>query len=109
MEYYSISHLGISGRNNWKEIKDVELVGFYDPNDVAAQEVSEIPGTAFLDPKTFNGCQVDIGGMWLHHISLQPYRSHRKGKHVLEKPLAVTMEEAREILNLVRRSEHKTG
>ncbi|WP_315816478.1 Gfo/Idh/MocA family oxidoreductase [Paraflavitalea speifideaquila] len=38
---FGVGHLGKFHLNNWKEIKDIELVGFYDPDDVAAQEVTE--------------------------------------------------------------------
>ena len=36
---FGTGHLGKFHLNNWKEIKEVELVGFYDPNDATAQEV----------------------------------------------------------------------
>ena len=38
---FGVGHLGKFHLNNWKEIRAVELVGFYDPNDSASQEVSE--------------------------------------------------------------------
>ena len=38
---FGAGHLGKFHLNNWKEIKLVELVGFYDPDDTIAQEVSE--------------------------------------------------------------------
>jgi predicted dehydrogenase len=38
---FGVGHLGKFHLNNWRDIKDVELVGFYDPNDSAAQEVSD--------------------------------------------------------------------
>ena len=48
---FGVGHLGKFHLNNWKDIKGVELVGFYDPNDVAAQEVSQKYQLArFLDP-----------------------------------------------------------
>jgi hypothetical protein len=33
---FGVGHLGKFHLNNWKEISDVELVGFYDPNDQTA-------------------------------------------------------------------------
>ena len=38
---FGVGHLGKSHLNNWKEIPGVEIVGFYDPNDQNAKEVSE--------------------------------------------------------------------
>ena len=38
---FGVGHLGKFHLNNWKEIPGVELVGFYDPNDANAKEVSE--------------------------------------------------------------------
>ena len=47
---FGVGHLGKFHLGNWKEIQGIELVGFYDPNDDAAQEVTtkyQIP--RFLD------------------------------------------------------------
>lgn len=107
---FGVGHLGKFHLNNWKEIKDVELVGFYDPNDVAAQEVSEkyqVP--RFLDPERLMDIVdiVDVVAPTTFHYNLCKM-AIRKGKHVfVEKPLANTMEEAREIVNLVRESNVK--
>ena len=38
---FGVGHLGKFHLNNWKEIADVELVGFFDPDDDTAKEVSE--------------------------------------------------------------------
>ena len=38
---FGVGHLGKFHLNNWKEIKEVEVVGFYDPSDDAAQDVTE--------------------------------------------------------------------
>jgi predicted dehydrogenase len=38
---FGTGHLGKFHLNNWKEIAEVELVGFYDPDDAIAKEVSE--------------------------------------------------------------------
>ncbi|MEI9908796.1 MAG: Gfo/Idh/MocA family oxidoreductase, partial [Bacteroidota bacterium] len=49
--------------NNWKEIPGVEIVGFYDPNDDTANEVSDKYQLArFLDPDTLiNACDaIDV-------------------------------------------------
>lgn len=105
-----VGHLGKFHLNNWKEIKDVEIVGFFDPHDPTAQEVSEkyqIP--RFLDAdRLIELCDaVDIVAPTNHHFELCK-SAIRKGKHVfVEKPLANTMDEARELVQLVRESNIK--
>jgi predicted dehydrogenase len=107
---FGAGHLGKFHLNNWKEIKTAELVGFYDPNDTTAKEVSEkyqLP--RFLDPeRLMEACDlVDIVAPTPLHFTLCE-KAIRKGKHVfVEKPLANTMEEARELVQLVRESNVK--
>ena len=107
---FGVGHLGKFHLNNWKEIKDIELVGFYDPNDSAAQEVSEkyqIP--RFLDPeRLMDVCDaVDIVAPTNFHFDLCE-KAIKRGKHVfVEKPLANTMDEARILVKLVKESNVK--
>lgn len=107
---FGVGHLGKFHLNNWKEIKDIELVGFYDPDDVAAQEVIEkyqLP--RFLDAETLIDAvdMVDVVAPTTYHFNLCK-QAIRKGRHVfVEKPLANTMEEARELVKLVRESNIK--
>ena len=107
---FGVGHLGKFHLNNWKEIKDIELVGFYDPNDVAAQEVSEkyqLP--RFLDPeRLMDACDaVDIIAPTNFHFELCE-KAIKRGKHVfVEKPLANTMDEARILVKLVKESNVK--
>lgn len=107
---FGVGHLGKFHLNNWKEIKDIELVGFYDPNDVAAQEVTEKYQLArFLDAERLIEAvdMVDIVAPTTFHFDLCKM-AIRKGRHVfVEKPLANTMEEARELVKLVRESNVK--
>jgi predicted dehydrogenase len=103
-------HLGKFHLNNWKEIKDVELVGFYDPDDTTAREVStKYQLGRFLDADTLiDACDaVDIIAPTTHHFELCR-QAIRKGKHVfVEKPLANTMDEAAELVKLVKESNVK--
>ncbi|NML22982.1 Gfo/Idh/MocA family oxidoreductase [Pseudoflavitalea sp. G-6-1-2] len=107
---FGTGHLGKFHLNNWKEMKDVELVGFYDPSDDAAQQVTEkyqLP--RFLDPELLMDAvdAVDIVAPTTFHFDLCR-KAIRKGKHVfVEKPLANTMEEARELVKLVKESNIK--
>src|SRR3984885_4436676 len=107
---FGVGHLGKFHLNNWKEIKKVELVGFYDPNDTIAQEVSEKYQLArFFDAeRLMDACDlVDIIAPTPFHFTLCE-KAIRKGKHVfVEKPLANTMDEARELVKLVRESNIK--
>jgi predicted dehydrogenase len=107
---FGVGHLGKFHLNNWKEIKKAELVGFYDPDDSVAREVSDkyqLP--RFLDPgQLIDACDmVDIIAPTPLHFSLCE-KAIRKGKHVfVEKPLANTMEEAKELVQLVKESNVK--
>src|SRR5258708_1645683 len=107
---FGVGQLGKFHLNNWKEIKKAELVGFYDPSDTIAQEVSEkyqLP--RFLDPeRLMDACDlVDIIAPTPFHFTLCE-KAIRKGKHVfVEKPLANTMEEAKELVKLVKESKVK--
>lgn len=107
---FGVGHLGKFHLNNWKEMKDVELVGFYDPSDDAAQQITEkyqLP--RFLDAEMLMDAvdAVDIVAPTTYHFDLCR-KAIRKGKHVfVEKPLANTMEEARELVKLVKESNIK--
>jgi predicted dehydrogenase len=107
---FGVGHLGKFHLNNWKEIKKAELVGFYDPNDTIAQEVSEKYQLArFVDAeRLMDACDlVDIIAPTPFHFALCE-KAIRKGKHVfVEKPLANTMEEAKELVKLVKESNIK--
>lgn len=107
---FGTGHLGKFHLNNWKDIQNVELVGFYDPNDAIAQEVSDKYQLArFLDPdRLIDACDaVDIVAPTNYHFDLCA-KAIRKGKHVfVEKPLANTMDEARQLVKLVKESNIK--
>lgn len=104
---FGVGHLGKFHLNNWKEIAGVELVGFFDPHDDTAKEVSEkyqLP--RFLDAGALmNACDaVDIVAPTNHHFELCE-AAIKKGKHVfVEKPLANTMDEARQLVKLAKES-----
>lgn len=104
---FGVGHLGKYHLNNWKEISGVELIGFYDPHDDTAMEVSEkyqLP--RFLDPDALiDACDiVDVVAPTNHHF-IWCEKAIKKGKHVfVEKPLAHTMEEARQLVKLAEES-----
>jgi predicted dehydrogenase len=107
---FGVGHLGKFHLNNWREIKKAELAGFYDPDDAVAREVADKYQLArFSDPvDLIDACDaVDIVAPTPAHFSLCE-KAIRKGKHVfVEKPLANTMAEARELVKLVRESNVK--
>jgi len=107
---FGVGHLGKFHLNNWKEIKKAELIGFYDPNDTIAEQVTaKYQLTRFTDPdQLIDACDlIDVVAPTPLHFQLCE-KAIRKGKHVfVEKPLAGTMEEARILVKLVRESNVK--
>jgi len=104
---FGVGHLGKFHLNNWKEIPGVELVGFFDPNDQQAQDVEQKYGLQRFTniDSLINACDaVDIVAPTDHHFQLCQH-AIRAGKHVfVEKPLAETLEEARELVKLAQES-----
>lgn len=107
---FGVGHLGKFHLNNWKEMDNVELVGFYDPNDAMAADVSARYNLKRFDNPLDLIRQIDAADI------VAPTNFHfelcqlaiRNGKHVfVEKPLANTMEEARELVKLVKESNIK--
>ncbi|MES2777680.1 MAG: Gfo/Idh/MocA family oxidoreductase [Bacteroidota bacterium] len=107
---FGVGHLGKFHLNNWKEIGAATLVGFYDPNDENAQEVEDKYGLKrFVDAEDLmDQCDaVDIVAPTNHHFELVKM-ALRKSLHVfVEKPLANTMDEAREIIKLAKEANVK--
>lgn len=102
---FGVGHLGKFHLNNWKDMPDVQIVGFYDPNDAIAKEVAEKYGLERFTntAELLNACDAaDVVAPTTNHYELCS-AAIRKGKHVfVEKPLASTMEEARQLVKLVR-------
>ena len=105
-----VGHLGKFHLNNWKEITGIELVGFYDPDDKNALPVQEkYQLKRFEDAaELMDNCDaVDIVAPTPFHYDLCEM-ALKKGRHVfVEKPLANTMEEARELVKLAKESNLK--
>ena len=105
-----VGHLGKFHLNNWKEIEGVEIVGFFDPNDISAEEV-----IIKYQLKRFDKAEdlinavdaVDIIAPTTAHFELCK-AAIIKGKHVfVEKPLANTMQEAKELVKLAKEANIK--
>ena len=107
---FGVGHLGKFHLNNWKEIEDVIITGFYDPNDVNAKSVQEkYLLKRYTDAELLmEECDaIDIVAPTLFHFELCSL-ALRKGKHVfVEKPLANTMDEARALVKLAKESNVK--
>lgn len=105
-----VGHLGKFHLNNWKEIEDVSLVGFYDPDDKNAKPVEEKYNLKrYPSPEALiQDCDaVDIVAPTPFHFELCSL-ALRNGKHVfVEKPLANTMDEARALVKLAKESNLK--
>jgi predicted dehydrogenase len=103
-------HLGKFHLNNWAEIEGVQLVGFCDPDDANAKLVSEKYGLLrYTDnEKLIDDCDIiDIVAPTIFHFELCE-AAIKKGKHVfVEKPLANTMDEARELVKLAKEASIK--
>ncbi len=105
-----VGHLGKFHLNNWKELADVEIIGFYDPNDATAKEVSDkyqIQRFLEADELIDNCDAIDVVAPTNFHFEWCE-KAIKKGKHVfVEKPLANTMEEARLLVKLAKESDIK--
>jgi predicted dehydrogenase len=103
-------HLGKFHINNWLEINDVELVGFYDTDENNTKQVVEkyhLKNFSSAEELLDNCDAVDIVAPTTFHFELCAL-ALRKGKHVfVEKPLTNTMDEAKALLKLAKESNVK--
>jgi predicted dehydrogenase len=102
---FGVGHLGKFHISNWKEIEGVKIIGFFDPNNDNANEVINTFGLKrFSDEeKLIEACDVIdvITPTDLHYEVCM--MAIRKGKHVfVEKPLAHTLQEGKDLVNMVR-------
>jgi len=102
---FGVGHLGKFHITNWKEIEGIKIIGFFDPNNDNANEVINTHGLKrFSDEeKLIEACDVIdvITPTDLHYEVCM--MAIRKGKHVfVEKPLAHTLQEGKDLVNMVR-------
>jgi predicted dehydrogenase len=102
---FGVGHLGKFHLNNWKEIEGIELIGFFDPhNETAAKVEAEYGLQRFTDEdKLIAVCDIiDIVVPTQEHYSLC-IAAIRKGKHIfVEKPMAHTLQEAKDLVSMVQ-------
>ena len=102
---FGVGHLGKFHINNWKEIEGIKIIGFFDPNNDHANEVINTHGLKrFSDEeKLIEACDIiDVITPTDLHFEVC-MMAIRKGKHVfVEKPLAQTLQEGKDLVNMVR-------
>jgi len=107
---FGVGHLGKFHLNNWQEIDNVKLIGFYDPSDENAAAVKQQYGL-----KRFKNADDLIDASDVVDIVAPTTMHHElckmailKSRHVfVEKPLANTMSEAKEIVKLTKEANIK--
>src|SRR6478752_3989795 len=101
---FGVGHLGKFHLNNWMEINDAEVVGFYDPSGANANSVEEKYGLKRFTAidKLLDKCDaVDIIAPTPQHFDLC-VAAIKKGRHVfVEKPMADTMQQGKQIVQMV--------
>jgi predicted dehydrogenase len=107
---FGVGHLGKFHIDNWKNIEQVTIVGFYDPNDAVANEVStnyQLKRYLSIDELLDQVDAVDVVTPTQFHFEVCE-AALRKSKHVfVEKPLANNMEEAISLLKLTKEAKVK--
>jgi predicted dehydrogenase len=107
---FGVGHLGKFHIGNWQKIADTEIVGFYDPNDTMSAEVEQKFGlkrylVAEELMKIIDAADVVAPTTYHHELCTLAIRN---GKHVfVEKPMADTIEQAKEMLQLVKEANVK--
>jgi predicted dehydrogenase len=105
-----VGHSGKLHISNWKDLDNIEVTGFFDPNNFTATEVEkEFQLHRFLDVDSLiDACDlIDINTPAGFYFEICE-KAIRKGKHVfLEKTLANSIDEAKELVKLVKESNIK--
>jgi predicted dehydrogenase len=102
---FGVGHLGKFHLNNWKQIPDVEIVGFFDPNNDNAKAVEAEYGIKrFMDEEALIKASDMIDVVTPTHLHFPVCEMAIKmGKHVfVEKPMANTIEEGKAIMEMVK-------
>jgi predicted dehydrogenase len=102
---FGTGHMGKFHLNNWKEIEEVEITGFYDPDDAIAKEVEKkYQLKRFATPESLleEIDIADIAAPTVCHYELCE-KAIKKGKHVfVEKPLVATLDEGKRIIAMTK-------
>ncbi len=106
---FGAGYLGKFHINNWQEIQETTLVGFYEPSDNAAREICDLYNLKryYNKEELIEACDIiDVVSPTFHYSICE--LAIRKGKHVfVEKPMADTIEEAQQLVKLAQESNIK--
>ncbi len=98
-------HLGKIHIQQWKEVPTIQLIGFFDPSDEQAEKaITEYNVTRYTDVDTLiqEVDALDIVAPTTNHYEIAK-KCLLAGKHFfIEKPLANTLDEGRELVKLVK-------
>lgn len=107
---FGAGHLGKIHIQQWKEVAGIHLVGFYDPDDDnAASAIEQYGVTRVMDVDQLIQAAdaIDIVSTTTTHYEIAK-KCLLAGKHLfIEKPLANTLEEGRELVKLVKEANVK--
>lgn len=107
---FGAGHIGKFHLNNWKEIDNVEIVGFFEPSDEIAKEVEDkYQLKRYLKEEDLLDLidAADIDAPTNFHFELCE-KAVKRGKHVfVEKPLVKSLDEGRKLINMVREANVK--
>ncbi|SHN01021.1 Gfo/Idh/MocA family protein [Chitinophaga sp. CF418] len=107
---FGVGHLGKIHLSQWATMKDVEIVGFFDPNNPNADSVAQqyqIPRFTSAEELIQASDAIDIIAPTTQHFKLCE-QAIRNGKHIfVEKPMTNTMEEAKTLVKLVEEANIK--
>lgn len=107
---FGAGHLGKIHIQQWLEVENVELIGFFDPNDDnAASAIAQYQVPRYTD---MNKLIVDADALDIVSTTTAHYEIAKQcllnGKHIfIEKPLANTLEEGSELVQLVKEANVK--
>ncbi len=98
-------HLGKIHIQQWKEVPTIQIIGFFDPSDEQAEKaIAEYNVTRYTDVDALiqDADALDIVAPTTNHYEIAK-KCLLAGKHFfIEKPLANTLDEGRELVKLVK-------
>ncbi|MBW8684375.1 Gfo/Idh/MocA family protein [Chitinophaga rhizophila] len=106
---FGVGHLGKIHLSQWATMKDVEIVGFFDPSNANADSVAQyqIPRFESAEELILASDAIDIIAPTTQHFKICE-QAIRNGKHIfVEKPMTNTMDEAKTLVKLVEEANIK--
>ncbi len=107
---FGAGHLGKIHIQQWQHVPDTQLIGFYDPNDAQAEAaIAQFQIPRFMDMASLIEAAdaIDIVSPTTSHHDIAK-KCLLSGKHLfIEKPLAHTLDEGMELVQLVKEANVK--